>query len=86
MICMVVILRKQWMDNERLIYPIVQVPLDIIKGEDTPGYINSFFKSKLMWAGFLIPFVIQSLNALHNYYAYLPGIQLSYALPIFRNT
>ena len=86
MICMVVILRKQWMDNERLIYPIVQVPLDIIKGEDTPGYINSFFKSKLMWAGFLIPFVIQSLNALHNYYAYLPGIQLSYNLPIFRNT
>ena len=86
MICMTVILRKQWMDHERLIYPIVQVPLDIIKGEADPGVINSFFKSKLMWAGFLIPFVIQSLNALHDYHPYLPEILLSYQVPIFRRT
>jgi hypothetical protein len=86
MICMTVILRKQWMDNERLIYPIIQVPLDIIKGEQSSGYINSFFKSKLMWAGFLIPFVIQSMNALHNYYGYLPQVVLSYSLPIFGKT
>ncbi|MBI2503438.1 MAG: hypothetical protein HYW07_09455 [Candidatus Latescibacteria bacterium] len=86
MICMMVILRKQWMDHERLIYPLVQVPLDIIRGEETPGYINLFFKSKLMWAGFLIPFVIQSIIALHRYYPYLPNLRLSYEMPIFRNT
>ena len=86
MICMTVILRKQWMDHERLIYPIVQVPLDIIKGEETSGYLNSFFKNKLMWAGFLVPFVIQSIIALHRYYPYLPNLRLSFELPIFRNT
>jgi hypothetical protein len=86
MICMTVILRKQWMEHERLIYPIVQVPLDIIKGEQTSGFINSFFKSKLMWAGFLIPFTIQSMNALHNYYSYLPSVTLSSGVPIFRAT
>jgi len=86
MICMTVILRKQWMDHERLIYPIVQVPLDIIKGEETSGFVNSFFKSKLMWAGFLLPFVIQSMKALRNYYPYLPNILLRYDLPIFRRT
>ena len=86
MICMTVILRKQWMDHERLIYPIVQVPLDIIKGEETSGVINSFFKSKLMWAGFLIPFTIQSVNALHDYYGYLPEVPLSYQVSIFGGT
>jgi len=86
MICMTVILRKQWMDHERLIYPIVQVPLELIKGEQTSGYVNSFFKSKLMWTGFLIPFSIQSMNALHNYYGYLPSVQLSDSVPIFGGT
>ncbi len=86
MICMTVILRRQWMDHERLIYPIVQVPLDILRGEETPGVVNAFFKSKLMWTGFLVPFVIQSLIALHKYYPYLPNIRLSYEVPIFRNT
>ena len=86
MICMAVLLRKQWMDDERLIYPIVQVPLDIIKGEDTPDRINSFFKNKLMWVGFLMPFTIQSMIALHRYHAWIPQIILRYDVPIFRNT
>ena len=86
MICMSVILRRQWMDHERLIYPIVQVPLDILRGEETPGFVNSFFKNKLMWAGFLIPFVIQSMNALHHYYPYLPDFALRYDMPLFRRT
>jgi hypothetical protein len=86
MICMTVILRKQWMDNERMIYPLVQVPLDIIKGEDAPGVINSFFRSRLMWTGFLVTFTLQSMIALHNYYPYLPNVRLSAVVPIFRNT
>jgi len=73
MICMAVLLRKQWMDDERLIYPIVQVPLAIIRGEDTADRINPFFKSKLMWTGFAIPFVVQSVIALHNSVASSPG-------------
>ena len=86
MICITVILRRQWMDHERLIYPVVQVPLDILKGEESSGRVNPFFKNKLMWIGFLLPFAIQSMNALHHYYPYLPRIELRYDLPIFRQT
>ena len=86
MICMTVLLRKQWMDDERLIYPIVQVPLAIIRGEESPGRVNPFFKNRFMWAGFLVPFVIQSAIALHNYHSWIPQIVLRYDMPIFRNT
>ena len=86
MICMAVLLRKQWMDDERLIYPIVQVPLAIIKGEDASDRINPFFKNKLMWTGFSVPFLIQSMIALHNYHSWIPQIVLRYDMPVFRNT
>ena len=34
LICAMVIMRRQWMDHERLLYPLVQVPLGMI--EDGP--------------------------------------------------
>ena len=39
-----VILRKQWIERERLIFPLAQLPLEMTK--------KSFFKNKLMWLGF----------------------------------
>ena len=33
MVCVTVMLRKQWMEKERLIYPMVQVPMAMIEEE-----------------------------------------------------
>ena len=85
MIAMMVILRKQWMDHERLIYPIMQLPLEMIKEEESGSLINPFFKNKLMWLGFAIPFFILSINALHDYYPLFPKINLTQRHLIFRN-
>ncbi|MBC8135252.1 MAG: hypothetical protein H8F28_05100 [Fibrella sp.] len=41
------ILRRQWMDNEKLAYPIVQLPLALI--ED--GGTTSFWRNKVLWWG-----------------------------------
>ena len=68
-ISLLVILRRQWADNERLPYPLVQVPLAMIdEGDGGQSLLGPFFRNRVMWYGFAIPFFLNSLNALHHYY------------------
>ncbi len=85
MICMMVILRKQWMEKERLLYPLVQVPLEMIQDDERRSLIKPFFKSPVMWIGFAIPFIIGNVNAFHNYFHFIPNIVISTDLMIFRS-
>ena len=85
MVCMMVIVRRQWVENERLAYPMVQLPLAMIADDDRESYIKPLFRSSLMWVGFAIPFILASINALHNYYVVFPFIRLQRdSIPLFR--
>lgn len=83
MISSMVILRRQWVERERLIYPLAQVPLEMTR-QDEQGR-NRFFRSPLMWIGFVIPVVVSSLHGLHAYYNWVPDAQLLTTIPLFRN-
>ena len=58
-----VILRRRWVDAERLPYPAAQVPLTLLADESEDRLVNRYFKSKLMWTGAALPLVIGSLKA-----------------------
>ncbi|MFC1716817.1 DUF6785 family protein [Candidatus Poribacteria bacterium] len=68
MICLDILLRKQWIERERLTYPIVQLPLEMTRSE------GRFFKSKMMWIGFAIAAGIDLINGLHVLFPALPEI------------
>ena len=74
MICIMAILRKQWITSERLVFPMTQLPIAMIRDGDRPSLINPFFKDWLMWLGFAIPFIINFHNLLTRYYPFLPHI------------
>jgi len=86
MISSMVILRKQWVERERLIYPIVQVPLEMVQEDAEGARVKPFFKDPIMWAGFSLPAIVSTLNALHAYYNFIPALQLVSSVPIMRNT
>ena len=67
LISMTVILRRQWVERERLPYPVAQVPLALVSGEKGDQLVNRFFKSPAMWAGCALPLVVGSLRAWHSY-------------------
>lgn len=71
-LCLAAILRRQWSDNERLSYPLVQLPLEMIR--EQPG--RSFFQEPLTWIGFAIPTILFGLNGLHNIRPDIPGINV----------
>jgi len=81
-----VILRRQWVENERLVYPLAQVPLAMIQDEDKAQRVKPFFKNGVMWCGFLIPFFINSVNALHQYFYFISPIVPQASVELFRRT
>ncbi|MBT4980609.1 MAG: hypothetical protein HOI20_15845 [Gemmatimonadetes bacterium] len=84
MISVAVILRRQWMERERLAYPLTQVGLAMVQGEGE-GLLNSFFKSRAMWYGCAIPMFFGSLHALNAYDPAMPKVNLLWALPFVGN-
>lgn len=68
MTCINVIIRKQWIEHERLTYPVIQLPLAMTESQD------SFLKNKKMWVGFGIGAGITLLNGVHFLFPAVPGI------------
>ena len=85
LICAGVILRRQWVENERLAYPLAQVPMAMIRDEGRSDVIKPFFQSWTMWCGFAIAFVVGSLNALHHYYPMITPLTLNTSAQLFRD-
>lgn len=71
MLCVNVLVRKQWVDRERLTFPVIQLPLAMI---DQPGPL---FRSRLMWGGFGLAAGINLLNGLAFLFPALPSIQVT---------
>jgi len=67
-----VLVRRQWIESERLTFPIVQLPYEMTRQESA----RSFFASRLLWIGFAIPAVLESLNALNYWYPSFPYVQI----------
>ncbi len=72
MLCLNVIIRKQWMDRERLSFPIVQLPLELTRD----GGSIAMFTSRQMWIGFLIPVVLESMASLNYLYPSVPFLPI----------
>ncbi|HJP33387.1 MAG TPA: DUF6785 family protein [Candidatus Latescibacteria bacterium] len=74
MTCLMVLVRRQWIEHERLTFPLAQVPISMIgepEGENS-SLFGDFFRSPAAWMGILLPLLQYSLRALHNYYPSVP--------------
>ncbi len=73
MICLNVILHRQWSIHERLEYPMVQLPLAIVgRDEGSRSGMPTLLHRPLMWVGFGVPFVLLGLKGLHHYIPAVP--------------
>ena len=71
MVCINVLLRKQWIENERLAYPIVELPFDMTR-EGKPN----FFANRVLWIGIAIAGGISLLNGFSYLYPSIPRIPI----------
>lgn len=68
MMCINIIFHKQWMDRERLSFPIARVPLELADPK------SSIHKEKLFWYAFAGAALLSLINGLHRLYPAVPGL------------
>ena len=65
-LCLVSLLRRQWVDRERLTFPTVALPTELIARPE------NLLSNRLMWFGFAIPFALDIINTIHLNYPSVP--------------
>lgn len=68
MVCLNVIIRKQWMENEKLSYPIVQLPMAMTEN----GGTIAFFRHRPLWLGIMVGGGLDLWNGAATLYPALP--------------
>ena len=68
MLCINIVVRKQWSESERLAYPLAHIPLQIINNGPR------LFATRLLWVGFGVTVVFNLINGLHFLFPAVPGI------------
>ena len=76
MICLSALVRKQWADQERLAFPLVQFPLEVLR-DTGRGPSAWFFGNRLVWLGASIVLLVHVINGVHAYYPSVPGVPTS---------
>lgn len=86
-IALAVIFRRQWVEKERLTFPLAQVPLALCRPDPArpDARLPAIFRNRLFWAGFLTAFIVMSLEGLGYQYPHL-RFSLTRIIPIFRHT
>ena len=67
--CMNTLVRRQWVQTERLAFPIIQLPVAMVQ---SPHFLRNGF----LWLGFAIPAVLDLMNGLHVLYPSVPYLHL----------
>ncbi len=70
MLCINTLLRRQWTENERLSYPLVALPLEMVSPK------TQLFKNKLFWWGIAVAGSLHMWNGLAYMYPQLPLLPL----------
>ena len=70
MLCLCALARRRWVEEEKLAYPIVRLPLAMTVER------TGFYRSHLLWVGFAIGAGIDTMNGLHYFVPQIPFINV----------
>lgn len=73
MLCLVNIFSRQWLQNERMNFPLLQVPQIIEEAMDKTG-LGSILRNRFLLIGLSIPVALHLINGLSFYFPSVPQV------------
>ena len=70
MTCMNVLLRRRWLADEKLSFPLTTMPVEM------SAHAGRLFSNRLLWAGFAIAFTITLLGGLNHWWPSVPFLDI----------
>ncbi len=74
LICGAGILSARWEDSEKLLFPLMQVPNEML--DVNGGFLPALLRNKMMWACFGVSCLLYAVKGLHTYVPTVPDINL----------
>ena len=69
MLCINTLMRRLWTQQERLAFPIIQVPMLLCQPQ------SPLWRSRYLWGAFLVMVLIDTINALNMFFPWIPPIK-----------
>jgi hypothetical protein len=83
-LCAMAIIQRQWISNERLTFPIAQIPLEMVQEEAGGGVRRARLpRAWVFWIGLTVSLVLSFMNSLSSRVPSVPAIPLD-AVPIMQ--
>ncbi|MBC8141775.1 MAG: hypothetical protein H7Y38_10095, partial [Armatimonadetes bacterium] len=78
--CLANLLRKQWIENEKFVFPLVSLPL-LLAEDPAPGTkLPPILRQPLLWIAIAFVTGLHALNGLHQLYPSIPPVQTAIQL------
>lgn len=75
MYCLGALLSKDWIERQRLTYPLVEVPLSMTGEAERPTIGASLFRNRIFWIGFAIPAFVGLIQWLNRFFPNVPAME-----------
>ncbi len=76
MLCINIIVRKQWVEHEKLSYPLTVMPIELA------GNTSKLFSNRLIWLGLGIAFGLEILAGINYLYPVIPSLKIKTILQL----
>ncbi|MFB3881565.1 MAG: DUF6785 family protein [Armatimonadota bacterium] len=77
MFCLAALLSRDWIEKQKLAFPLVEIPLAITGEAERPTLRTSLLRSRVFWIGFAVPGALSTLGWFHALYPNVPSPQLA---------
>ncbi len=83
--CMVAILRKQWVEKERLVFPLAEIPIEMVRESDSSTLLPAFMRGRVFWIGVAVPCAILVWNMFGYFNPLFPAIPMRSSFSVARS-
>ena len=84
--CLMVILRKQWVEHEKLVFPMVEVPIELARDADSERLFPDVMRQKLFWVAALAALALFVWESLSWIFPGVPDVGVLPSGGVFRFT